>query len=302
MDDLEFNADDLDFSAFEAPTEAVTQDQTEQVTPEEVGTGINPAWNPYLKDVPEGLHDMVTPAFKAWDEGVQKRFQEINDQWAPFQRFRDAKIEPDYIERSIGLAQQLQQDPVGVYQALNQFFQQSPQHLQRAIELGLIPNPNAAQAPEASSGELSPEDPMEKIAKLEQQLQDFQKQQLETFQRQQEEVKFNETYQATVNQIEQDFSQIEQTLKRELPGPVKAEIIKHAQFMGQQQGRFVSVIEAAPHVFQFMQQARAGIRKAPNPVGSGTIPQPPNVDPATASKEDRINMADAIFDRISQQG
>lgn len=300
-DGLDFNLEEIDFSAFQDDSQgpATSTDAApvqDAVTPENSG---NPAWNEYLEKIPAGMHTLVKPAFEAWDQNVQRRFQEINQQWEPYKRFRDEQVDPEFLMQARSFAEKLQQDPVSVYASLHQFFQQSPQHMQQLVQMGLIPDPNA-QAPQPKQqedGEVEADDPFDKIRSLEKKLEDFQRQQLEALENQQLEQQFNETYENTVQAIDQDFSKIEQKLGLALPGTVKAEMVKHAQYLGQKEQRYVSVIEAAPHVLDFMRKARAGVKSAPRPVGSGSIPQSPTFDPVNATTEDRIAYARSIAEQ-----
>src|SRR5690606_3718754 len=107
MDDEEFSLDtsDLDGIYFSALSQdPPAQEDAPEVTPEpqeEVAEGgINPAWQPFLKDVPESLHRLVTPAFAAWDKSVQNRFSEVNKKYEPWKAFAEQNLEPTYIEQA----------------------------------------------------------------------------------------------------------------------------------------------------------------------------------------------------------
>lgn len=296
--EVDFDIDNVDFSDFTS-----SQGQEEQSAPavQEEPTGGNPAWNPYLEKVPAGMHSLVKPAFEAWDQDVQRRFQEINEQWGPYKKFRDEKVDPEYLDRARSFADKLQNDPVSVYQTLHQFFQQDQRYQAQLVQLGLMPDPNAnaQQKPGNDDGELDADDPFAKIKELEEKLNNFQRSQFEALEQQQFEQQYNETYQNTVNEIETDFQAIE-TKTGPLPQMVKAEIVKQAKMMGLERGDYVSVIEAAPHVFAFMKQARAGMKSAPRPVGSGSVPQSQSFDPATADDNTRMSVIKDIVKRYQE--
>lgn len=295
MDVDEFDTSDLDFSGFTAEAEPQGQEETpvQEAPAQETG---NPAWNEYLENIPAGMHSLVTPAFQAWDRKVQERFQEIGQQWEPFKKFRDQNIDPEYLERAHSVAQQLQNDPVGVYASLHQFFQQSPQYQQQLIERGLAPAPVQEAADKQQEG-LEVQDPSDEVAALRQELEQFKQQQFEALQQQQLHEEYQQTYNETLNTIKADFATIEQRTGT-LPESVKAEIIKEAQFLGQQTGKPVSVIEAASNVFRFMQQARSGVKSAPRPVGSGSVPQSPSFDPVTADADSRLEYVKGLVARM----
>lgn len=288
--------DDFDFSGFESTG---TEDSGETATvesTEEAAPTVNPAWNEYLEKIPESLRPMVTPAFQAWDQGVSQRFSELNQKWEPYREFQEQQIGRDALQQAYTLAQQVQQDPVGIYTRLHEILSQDPRYAQQLIQAGLIPDPNkAAEVTE----ETPSRDPLAEIDRLQQQLRERDEEMLNSLRQQEEQQRFNEVYEKTQNDIAEGFTRIETAIGKPIPNPVRAEIIKHAQYMGGQSGKYVSVEEAAPYVFQFMQQARAGAKGAPRTIGGGGAAAPLQIDPATATPEQRVALAQEIARRLS---
>ena len=72
--------------------------------------------NGFLKNVPEEHRSILAPYVKQWDAGVQRRFQEIHSQYAPYQELGD----PEELMQAAELYQVLQNEPERLYQALRQ--------------------------------------------------------------------------------------------------------------------------------------------------------------------------------------
>lgn len=73
----------------------------------------HPAWDPYLKDVPEEFHEYVTKAFKAWDDAVvpKSKVQELEEQYANYKNFVENDIDADVLEEALGVRQALEANP-----------------------------------------------------------------------------------------------------------------------------------------------------------------------------------------------
>lgn len=89
-----------------------------------VATG-NPNWQPFLDVLPSSLHTTVTPVLQQWDQGVQQRFQEINEQYAPYEAYKpfiENQVDPQAMEYAMGIFQQLNENPRAIYDALQQAY------------------------------------------------------------------------------------------------------------------------------------------------------------------------------------
>lgn len=95
------------------------------------GNGVNPTANgteqqgvpyaDYLSRLPEGVRPLVEPMFKEWDAGVTKRFQELHSQYEPWTPIV-SEYDPEGVQQAIMLAQAIEADPQGVYQALGEAY------------------------------------------------------------------------------------------------------------------------------------------------------------------------------------
>lgn len=79
-------------------------------------------WEGILNKIPTALHDVVKPALQEWDQGVNKRFQELAEEWAPFKEFRESKVDPQYIKNALSFAQAFESDPTGVLKNANETY------------------------------------------------------------------------------------------------------------------------------------------------------------------------------------
>lgn len=81
--------------------------------------GGNPAWESLLGEIPEDLHEKITPHLQEWDRGVQQRFAS----YEPYKEFLDGGVDAENLRMGLGLLQAIEQDPKSVYEALGQQFQ-----------------------------------------------------------------------------------------------------------------------------------------------------------------------------------
>lgn len=81
--------------------------------PEDETPQGHPAWDEYLKDVPEDFRQYVTPAFEAWDKGVvpRSKLQEVETQYNPYKEFVEAEIDADELGSAYNLYQAMQENP-----------------------------------------------------------------------------------------------------------------------------------------------------------------------------------------------
>lgn len=98
-----------------APQQAPAQQAPVTQTPQSQG---HPAWQPYLKNIPEGLHGVVKPAFEEWDKNVNQRLSEVQSKFSPYKQFADAQVHPNQLREAFELYQLLQNDPRKVYDAM----------------------------------------------------------------------------------------------------------------------------------------------------------------------------------------
>jgi hypothetical protein len=83
----------------------------------------NPAWKPILDAIPPEYHDLIIPQLKTWDKGVQDKFQEIHNKYEEYKAYESLvknNIDPEYAEKAVILADELQRDPKKLVDQVNQ--------------------------------------------------------------------------------------------------------------------------------------------------------------------------------------
>lgn len=89
---------------------------------------FNPKWESVLSQVPAEYHAKLAPELAKWDRGVQQKFQEV----APWKDVMSAGLAPDMVQQAIVLAQSMQSDPRGVYDAMAQHYNFTPAEAKQA--------------------------------------------------------------------------------------------------------------------------------------------------------------------------
>lgn len=89
-------------------------------TGQEGGGGINPAWNDLLGEIPQDLHEKVTPHLQKWDENFTKQVNSAKEPFAPYQEFIDGEVDPEHLRMGIGFLSALQNNPREVFDLLAQ--------------------------------------------------------------------------------------------------------------------------------------------------------------------------------------
>lgn len=90
-----------------------SQQQTDQ-------SGGHPAWDDVIKYVnPDGL-DFVRQKLKEWDSGVNRRFEEVQSRYKPFEPFLE--YQPQTLEQAITLFNVFNGDPRRLYDQMAQHF------------------------------------------------------------------------------------------------------------------------------------------------------------------------------------
>lgn len=107
--------------------------ETISVQGSETESSINPAWNEALSLIPQSLHNQITPVFQKWDQGVQAKIEEYNTKYSGFDPFVQNGVTPEIMASALHLAESLQNDPRGVYDAIASHYK-FEQQVQQAIE------------------------------------------------------------------------------------------------------------------------------------------------------------------------
>jgi hypothetical protein len=84
-------------------------------------TGGNPAWEEALSAIPQEFHPHLKEHFGKWDGGIQKRFQTVQQQYAPlkqYEEFANLGVAPTDINEAMQIRHAMQNDPASLYKWL----------------------------------------------------------------------------------------------------------------------------------------------------------------------------------------
>lgn len=84
--------------------------------------GGNPAWNDFLRYVPEDERQQVVPVLQQWDKGVQDRFQQVHSEYEPWKDIVKSGMDPETVQFATELLATLQEDPRKIYDSLGEHF------------------------------------------------------------------------------------------------------------------------------------------------------------------------------------
>lgn len=145
-------------------TEAVEPETTTEVsTGPEDNSGINPAWEPIREKLGDAHFQLIQDELGKWDQGVNKRFETLNQQFAPYKELGT----PEELTNYKNIIEQMDSNPEAMYEALGNFLQEN----------GRMPSKQEAQDiaddidEEASSSEIDPR--LEELAQGQEQIRQF---------------------------------------------------------------------------------------------------------------------------------
>jgi len=93
-------------------------------TGQDQGQGEASLGDNFLRNVPDADRAVVGRYIKDWDAGVTKRFQEIHDQYAPYQQLGDVQK----LQEALEVYDLLDNSPEVIYETLRQHFQEQIQN------------------------------------------------------------------------------------------------------------------------------------------------------------------------------
>jgi hypothetical protein len=83
--------------------------------------GANPAWNDFLRYVPEDKRPEVVPFFQQRDKDVQERIQKVHSEYEPWKEFVKT-VDPETAQFAVEVLAKMQEDPRSVYDSLGEHF------------------------------------------------------------------------------------------------------------------------------------------------------------------------------------
>jgi hypothetical protein len=268
----EFEYEEEQIEAPEVETEDVDVE-------EEVEVAGNPALSELYDVLPKSLHGLVEPVINKWQAGIDQQFEKI----APYRKYADAGVNPDVIEASLELAQEISSNPKAVYDELASRYgwQQAQQIMQDAVE-------TAAAVEEDEDDDFA--DPTAKELKA-------LKAEIEAMRTEREQEIEQKTEQAYESEIETTVA----ALKNEFGDFNEEVILRRAMVLAEEypSAELFQLIGAAHEQYaQELKDMQASIRRAPRVAGgtNNAIPAPPA--PKLNTREDRI----AAIEEIAKRG
>jgi hypothetical protein len=83
---------------------------------------LNPAWNNLLGKLPAGLHGLITPELKQWDQNYNNGIQKVHSQYAPWKPFIDQQVAPEDVNNSLLIYNALNENPQALIQQLIDYY------------------------------------------------------------------------------------------------------------------------------------------------------------------------------------
>lgn len=157
MDNLEAEGTAPEVETPEVPTET---------TGPEADSGFNPAWEPIKEKLGDAHFQLIQSELAKWDQGVNKRFETINSEYAPYKDLGT----PEQIQGYKQIVEQMESNPEAMYEALGQFLK----------ETGRMPTQEEAKdiADELDDEAVETEDPrLAELAKGQEEIRNFLEQQ-----------------------------------------------------------------------------------------------------------------------------
>ncbi|SRR5216110_3009193 len=93
--------------------------------------GQNPAWGELLGELPQDLHQKVIPHLQRWDQGVNQRFQTVQQGYEPWKPIINAGVTPDVAQAGLNLINMLESNPQALYSALKEYYKFDEQQQQQ---------------------------------------------------------------------------------------------------------------------------------------------------------------------------
>lgn len=227
-------------------------------------SGGHPAWDEYLKDIPEVFHPQVKPAFEKWD----KNFQKVQSEYEPYKEF--IGTDPNELQAALQVANLIRTNPKALYDNLGSRY-------------GFNSNFDQGQSDEEddSEDEYGYEYESEEESSIEddprfQELANKYAEMAQYIQRQQQEQQEQQQMAQVKQETEQAFSEIEKGLGRTLNDNERAEIVQRTVMLGDRNGGNYDIREGYKDFAQFVNTVRSQPRandSAPDVLsGNGGLP------------------------------
>lgn len=211
----------LDTEGTESVDTTLDGGSIEETTGPEDNGGINPAWEPIREKLGDAHFQLIQDELGKWDQGVNKRFETLNQQFAPYKELGS----PEELTNYKNIIEQMDTNPEAMYEALGNFLQEN----------GRMPSKQEAQdiADDIDEDASSSEDP--RIAELAQG-----QEQIRQFLEQQQEAEIQAQAESELNAEISDLESSRGYSKDDMQ-----EIIRTAAFLSSQSDKVIPLSAAA---------------------------------------------------------
>lgn len=250
----------------------------------------NPAWKPFLDELPEMFQNRARPHLRKWDENYRARETElksIQEKYSPYERY--VGVDPGAIHYALGLLNQVQTNPMAVYEALAEHVRQQ----------GLLKDDTSAnQDPDSQDLNTDP-----RYAELERRQKQVEEQQ-QNFQKSLEEQAYNQQVASYEDAINQQVDQI----RKQFGNAVDVQDLLQRMFLQIQRGEEFNALKAYEEqkgTFQRMYSSFSQGRPAPNVLSPGGQPAPnapTNKAPKDMSEQERKEYFKYLLDAANAGG
>lgn len=81
---------------------------------------IDPNWEKALSAIPEEFHPHLTGVFREWDQGVQNRFETVQQTYAPYKDLAEHQVPFQHVDEALQIRQAILNNPRQVFDYLAQ--------------------------------------------------------------------------------------------------------------------------------------------------------------------------------------
>lgn len=103
-------------------TDSGQEPQLQGQQPNEEEVKFNQAWNPLLSQVPQSLHNIITPHLKEWDRNYNAGIQKVHSQYAGYKPFLEQQIAPEDINNAMLVYNALNENPQSLIEQLIDYY------------------------------------------------------------------------------------------------------------------------------------------------------------------------------------
>ena len=105
--------------------ESSVSDQQVAAPAQDKGAQDNPAWKPFLNELPEYFHPKAREHFSKWDENyrnLETQHRELSERYKPYEQYLN--VDPGILQNGLNVVNAINTDPMRVYELLTETLMQ----------------------------------------------------------------------------------------------------------------------------------------------------------------------------------